>query len=87
MKEVGIDISHNEPKPLTLELAEKADTVITMGCGAEAEGVRPAAFIQSEDWALEDPEGKPLAEIRKIRDKIRTRVERLVNEIVPEGEV
>src|SRR3990172_6012458 len=55
MREVGIDISGSMPKALTPEMAEQADRIITMGCGADAEAVCPASFIETEDWALEDP--------------------------------
>ena len=81
MREVGIDISGNRPKALTMETVEKADRMITMGCGAEAGAVCPASFIETEDWALEDPEGKSLEEVRKIRDEIEKRVIKLLNEL------
>jgi len=81
MKEVGIDIGGNKPKLLTLDMVEKADRMITMGCGAEAEAVCPASFIETEDWALEDPKGKSLEQVRKIRDEIKERVSKLVKEI------
>jgi len=81
MKEVGIDISDNKPRVLTMDMAEKADRMITMGCGTEAEAVCPASFIETEDWALEDPEGKPLEQVRKIRDEIKERVIKLLNEL------
>jgi len=78
MREVGIDISRSKPKKLTPEMMGKADKVITMGCGAEASAVCPAALVDSEDWKLEDPEGKPLGQIRRIRDETRGRVSRLI---------
>jgi len=81
MREVGIDISGNRLKALTMEMVEKADRMITMGCGAEAGAVCPASFIETEDWALEDPEGKSLEEVRKIRDEIEERVIKLLNEL------
>ena len=81
MREVGIDISGNRPKALTMDMVEKADRMITMGCGAEAEAVCPASFIETEDWALEDPKGKSLEQVRKIRDEIKERVTKLLNEI------
>ena len=81
MREVGIDISGNRLKALTMEMVEKADRMITMGCGAEAGAVCPASFIETEDWALEDPEGKSLEEVRKIRDEIEKRVIKLLNEL------
>jgi protein-tyrosine-phosphatase len=80
MREVGIDIRGNKPKMLTLETVEKADSMITMGCGAEAGAVCPASFVETEDWALEDPKGKPIAEVRKIRNEIEDRVTRLIKD-------
>ncbi len=64
-----------------MDMVEKADRMITMGCGAEAEAVCPASFIETEDWALEDPKGKSLEQVRKIRDEIKERVAKLLNEI------
>ena len=81
MWETGIDISNNKPKMLTLEMIEKADRMITMGCGADAGGLCPAGFIESEDWALEDPKDKSLEQVRVIRDQIKQRVAKLVEEI------
>ena len=82
MREAGINISGNKPKLLTIDMVKKADRMITMGCGAEAEAVCPASFIETEDWALEDPKGKSLEQVRKIRDEIKERVSKLVKEII-----
>lgn len=76
MHESGIDISRRKPKLLTPEMLERVDRVMTMGCGVE--GVCPASFIPTEDWQLEDPEGKPIEIVRRIRDEIRAKVEELV---------
>jgi arsenate reductase len=76
MREVGIDISKAKPKALTMEILDQADRVVTMGCGAE--GVCPASFVETEDWQLEDPKGKPIEEVRRIRDEIRAGVTRLL---------
>ena len=84
MGEIGIDISRKKPRLLTLEMLESVDRVITMGCGAE--GVCPASFVPTEDWQLEDPEGKPIERVRKIRDEVKTRVEGLIKELVS-GEI
>jgi len=81
MREVGIDISGNKPKALTMEVLEQADRVITMGCGVE--GVCPASFVETEDWQLEDPKGKPIEEVRRIRDEIKTKVLRLLEKSKP----
>ncbi|OGO30125.1 MAG: arsenate reductase [Chloroflexi bacterium RBG_16_56_11] len=83
MKELGIDISLQRPKLLTFEMLEKADHAITMGCGVEE--TCPASFIPTEDWRLDDPEGKSLEEVRIIRDTIKAKVEALVQEMVVPG--
>ena len=79
MGEIGIDISDQRPKALTLEMMEAADRVITMGCGVEE--TCPASFVPTEDWQLDDPEGRSPAEVRKIRDDIRDRVAGLYREL------
>ena len=79
MRERGIDISQNRPKLLTPEMADRADRVVTMGCSVEK--TCPAIFVPSEDWGLEDPEGKPIEEVRQIRDEIEKKVERLLAEL------
>lgn len=76
MREIGIDISQNKPKLLTIELMEQASRVITMGCGEDT--ACPASWVKTEDWELEDPAGKPIEQVRKIRDEIKARVIRLV---------
>lgn len=81
MREVGIDISGNKPKALTLDMLEKADKMITMGCGADAGGLCPASFVETEDWALEDPKGKSLEQVRKIRDAVKEKVIELVGKL------
>lgn len=80
MSEVGIDVSHQEPKLLTLEMLKNVDRVITMGCSVEK--ACPASFVPTEDWELDDPEGKPIEEVRQIRDKTKTRVEELLEGIL-----
>jgi arsenate reductase len=79
MGERGIDISNKRPKMLTLEMLGVADKVISMGCGVE--GVCPATFVPTEDWQLEDPEGKPIEQVRAIRDEIEAKVRTLIEEI------
>jgi arsenate reductase len=79
MHEVGVDISAAKPKALTMEMLEQADRVVTMGCGVE--GVCPASFVETEDWQLEDPKGKPIEEVRRIRDEIRARVLKLLDRL------
>ena len=79
MREVGIDMSGQRPKALTAEMLERADKVVTMGCGVE--GVCPASFVETEDWGLADPKGKSLEQVREIRDEIRKRVMKMLIEI------
>jgi protein-tyrosine-phosphatase len=85
MREIGIDISSKRPKALALEMLDDADRVITMGCGVE--GVCPATVVPTEDWQLEDPEGKPIEKVREIRDEIEARVKKLIREDVTNEEV
>jgi protein-tyrosine-phosphatase len=80
MKELGIDISSNRSKLLTPEMIEDVDKIVTLGCGVE--GVCPATFVPSEDWHLEDPEGKPIEKVREIRDEIEAKVKTLIQEIL-----
>jgi protein-tyrosine-phosphatase len=78
MKEKGIDISANQPKLLTFDMAQNADLIVTMGCNDQ--GVCPGPFFKPTlDWALEDPKGKPIEKVREIRDEIERRVKDLVN--------
>ena len=75
MREVGLDIAANGPQLLTLDVARQASALITMGCGDECP-VLPG--VARDDWPLDDPAGRPLAEVRKIRDHIRARVDTFV---------
>jgi arsenate reductase (thioredoxin) len=77
MAELGVDVSGRTPQRLTPELAMGARALVTMGCGDRCPVV-PGAV--REDWPLPDPKGRPLAEVRAIRDEIRVRVERLIEE-------
>ncbi len=79
MAEVGIDISQEFPKPWTDEFLGAADVVVTMGCGDSCPIVPGKRY---EDWELEDPTGKPLDEIRPIREAVKERVEALLSEIL-----
>ena len=80
MSEIGLDLSHEYPKPLTGDAVRAADVVITMGCG-DACPVYPGKRYL--DWDLRDPAGEPLDEVRAIRDEIDRRVLALLSEIVP----
>lgn len=78
MKEVGIDLSGVKPQLLTDELARRANLLVTMGCGETCPFVPD---LKREDWSLEDPKGQPLEKVRMIRDEIRSRVERVLNQL------
>ncbi len=71
MKEEGIDLSDAKPTLLTTALAESASLLITMGCGEKCPYV---PGLQVIDWKLEDPKGKDLDHVRKIRDQIKVQV-------------
>jgi arsenate reductase (thioredoxin) len=79
MSEVGADLSEEFPKPLTDEAVQTSDVVITMGCG-DACPIYPGK--RYEDWELEDPAGRDLETVRRIRDEIDERVRRLVDELL-----
>ena len=80
MAEEGIDIAANTPKILTVDAVKESDVVITMGCG-DACPIFPGK--RYEDWELEDPAGKDIETVRRVRDDIRGRVEALIAEIAP----
>jgi arsenate reductase (thioredoxin) len=71
MREAGIDLSNAKPQKLTAELAQGAQLLITMGCGDECPYV---PGLRRDDWPLPDPKGRPLEEVRAVRDDIRQRV-------------
>ena len=75
MQEVGVDLSGAQPQKLTEELARDAQLLITMGCGDKCPYV---PGLQRDDWPLEDPKGKPMEEVRIIRDDIKRRTEILL---------
>jgi len=82
LDEWGIDLAQEFPKPLTDEFVRAADVVITMGCG-DACPIYPGK--RYEDWELEDPAGKPVEVVRRIRDDIDARVQALLADLVPAG--
>ncbi len=80
MREVGIDLSGATPRAVTREEVLESDLVVTMGCASG--DVCPATFRGDVvDWALPDPAGKPLEEVRRIRDAIEARVTALLQEV------
>jgi arsenate reductase (thioredoxin) len=78
MRELGIDLSDRRPQRLSTELAEQADVVVTMGCGDACPYIPGKRYV---DWALQDPKGRPVDEVRATRDDIAARVEALVAEL------
>ena len=82
MRELGVDLSGRRPRRLDRELAEWADVVVTMGCGDECPYVAGTRYL---DWDLPDPKGRPADEVRRIRDEIAARVERLATELDAEA--
>jgi len=78
MQELGIDLSDRKPQLLTRELAEQADVVVTMGCGDACPYVPGKRYI---DWDLPDPKGRPLDEVRAIRDDIARRIDALLADL------
>jgi protein-tyrosine-phosphatase len=79
MDELGVDMSEEFPKPLTDEVVRAADVVITMGCG-DACPIYPGK--RYEDWVLDDPAGQSLDTVRRIRDELDARVQRLIAELL-----
>jgi protein-tyrosine-phosphatase len=81
LEELGVDMTEEFPKPLTDEVVRAADVVITMGCG-DACPIYPGK--RYEDWELDDPAGQDLETVRRIRDEIDTRVQKLIAELFPD---
>lgn len=78
MAELGVDLAGRQPVLLTRELAEQADLVVTMGCGDACPYIPGKRYL---DWELSDPAGRPIGEVREIRDEIAARVAKLVGEL------
>jgi arsenate reductase len=75
MRELDVDLAGRTPQRLTRELAERADVIVTMGCGDACPYIPGKRYV---DWDLPDPKGRPLAEVRATRDDIAARVQELV---------
>ena len=82
MREVGVDVSARRPKRLERKQAERADVVVTMGCGEECPYVPGKRYL---DWDLPDPAGQPLEAVRELRREIESRVGLLVEELDAAG--
>ncbi|MDQ6848879.1 MAG: arsenate reductase ArsC [Actinomycetota bacterium] len=80
MREVGIDITAEQPNLLTTDAVSRADVVVTMGCGDTCPYFPGKRY---EDWDLTDPAGQPIEVVRQIRDEIRDRVQVLIDSLLP----
>ena len=84
MADAGVDLADRTPREVTFEEIQGSDYVITMGCAAD--DVCPAGWAgENRDWDLPDPDGRPAAEVARIRDEIRRRVRALFDELDPDG--
>jgi protein-tyrosine-phosphatase len=83
MRELDVDLGDRTPREVTPDELRGADLVVTMGCSAS--DVCPATWNgENRDWGLDDPHGRPLAEVREIRDEIAERVAALFDELLSE---
>ena len=78
MRELGLDLAAATPRKLTAELANRADVVVTMGCGDECPYIPGKRYV---DWELQDPKGQPIEVVRAIRDDIAQRVTALATQL------
>ncbi len=78
MRELGIDLADRVPQALTVEVAQQADVVVTMGCGDACPYIPGKRYV---DWNLPDSKGRPIMEVRATRDDIQRRVSALVAEL------
>ena len=76
MFEIGIDLEGHYPKVISQEMVDRADSVFTMGCSIDESC--PAVLLPSEDWGLEDPAGRGIKHVRRIRDQIEAKVRELL---------
>lgn len=79
MAEKGVDISSEHPQPWSDEIVQAADVVVTMGCGDSCPVFPGKRYV---DWVVEDPSGKPIEEVRPIRDDLKQRVRSLIAELI-----
>jgi arsenate reductase len=79
ISEIGLDLSKEFPKPLTTEAVEDSDVVVTMGCGDACPVFPGKRYL---DWELDDPSGRPVEEVRAIRDEIDAKVRGLLSDLI-----
>jgi protein-tyrosine-phosphatase len=84
MAEKGIDISQEIPQPWVDEIVRASDVVVTMGCGDTCSVFPGKRYL---DWELDDPAGRPIEEVRMIRDELEGRVRQLLTELLPDEPV
>ncbi len=83
MRERGIDVTTRSPRMLTADMIRHARLVVTMGCSVEEACPKPMlAAMQKKlvDWHLDDPKGRPIDDVRRIRDEIEQRVRKIAQE-------
>jgi len=80
LEEIGVETKGLHPKQLTQHMADSAERIVTMGCGVDAEAC-PARFLVTEDWGLDDPAGQTIETVRTIRDQIRAKVAKMLEEL------
>jgi len=81
MREVGIDVSLHQGRMIDDAMVQVADHVFTMGCAVDEAACPAILYTIVEDWGLPDPKGRPMDEVRAIRDEIRARVEAVLAEV------
>jgi arsenate reductase (thioredoxin) len=84
MREVGIDITDEQPKLLSPDAVQASDVVVTMGCGDTCPFFPGKRY---EDWVLDDPAGQGIDVVRRVRDEIRDRVQKLVDELLKDADL
>ncbi len=84
MREVGVDMSAETPKVLTVDAVKASDVCITMGCGDTCPAFPGKHYL---DWKIEDPAGRGVESVRPIRDEIKALVEDLIAEMAPQKNV
>lgn len=80
LAEIGVSTEGQVPKLMDADMVARADRIISMGCGVDAEAC-PTKFILTEDWGLDDPAGQPIETVRHIRDQIIDHVKALLDEV------
>jgi arsenate reductase (thioredoxin) len=78
LEEIGVEVAAVAPKPWTTELVRAADVVVTMGCGDACPYVPGVRYLE---WDVPDPAGRPLGEVRVLRDQLRGRIDELIDQL------